>query len=347
MAPGTRYPRHRRTLGFLLVLLLGAGGCYTIYHRTVRFPSLEPYQRYFQNPSETDRRPGEYVKVTFLGVSTMLLSDGQTSLMVDAFLTRPGSKLAIPLTRKVAPDPEVVERVLRRLGVERLAAVLVTHTHYDHVMDAPEVARRTGAVVVGSESTAWVSRGGGLPEAQIREVCAGSTVRYGAFSVTFIESRHGPTTCAGEPNNAGVLSAPLVPPVWLTDYKEGGTYSLLIEHPLGRMLVHPSAGVLEGELQKHRADTIFLGIARLGNEDPACQAKYWAETVRATGAKRIVAIHWDHFALDLFQPLRPFPRVIADFHGAMAFLQHKLEHNPALSLHLMQGFDSFVLYERP
>jgi hypothetical protein len=37
-------------------------------------------------------------------------------------------------------------------------------------MDAPEVAKRTGAMLLGSESTANIGRGWGLPEEQIRVV---------------------------------------------------------------------------------------------------------------------------------------------------------------------------------
>ena len=49
-----------------------------------------------------------------------------------------------------------------------VAAVIPLHAHYDHAMDAPEVARRTGALLLGSESSANVARGWGLPERQIQ-----------------------------------------------------------------------------------------------------------------------------------------------------------------------------------
>ena len=59
------------------------------------------------------------------------------------------------LLGKIAPDVDAIERGLARNGVdEQLAAVFPVHSHYDHAMDAPEVARRTGALLLGSESTA-------------------------------------------------------------------------------------------------------------------------------------------------------------------------------------------------
>jgi len=57
-------------------------------------------------------------------------------------------------------------------------------------MDAPEVARRTGARLLGSESTANIGRGWGLPESQIRVVVNRQPIRLGRFLLTPIESRH-------------------------------------------------------------------------------------------------------------------------------------------------------------
>jgi L-ascorbate metabolism protein UlaG (beta-lactamase superfamily) len=48
------------------------------------------------------------------------------------------------------------------------------HTHFDHALDAAVVADRTGAVLVGGESTANIGRGHGLAEDRIRVVTPGS-----------------------------------------------------------------------------------------------------------------------------------------------------------------------------
>ena len=70
------------------------------------------------------------------------------------------------------------------------AAVFPLHSHYDHAMGAPEVAKRTGALLLGSESTANIGRGWGLPETQIRVVTDREPIVLGKFTVTPIESRH-------------------------------------------------------------------------------------------------------------------------------------------------------------
>lgn len=64
--------------------------------------------------------------------------------MTDGFLSR--SSLFELL--KVKPKRRIIAKNLSVLGIDKLAAVLVAHSHYDHVMDSPEVARRTGATLL-------------------------------------------------------------------------------------------------------------------------------------------------------------------------------------------------------
>ena len=49
------------------------------------------------------------------------------------------------------------------------------------------------------------------------------------------------------------------------------------------------------------ADVAYLGVGQLGIQSDDYIETYWRETVRATGARRVVLIHWD----DFFRPLDP------------------------------------------
>ena len=253
------------------------------------------------------------LRVTFLGVSTLLIDDGETALLTDGFFSRPDKKTALLGT--VAPDLDAISKSLARAGIARLAGVMVGHSHYDHSMDAPEVARRTGALVIGSESTANVARGWGLPADRIRVVSGGESLTLGRFRVTMILSRHVPTLMTG-----GTITEPLVPPARLHKYAEGGSYSILIEHGAQTLLVHGSAGYIEGALRGRRADVVFLGIGALGKKDDAYRQAYWREVVHTVGAKRVVPIHWDDFFVPLDQPMVPLPAPFDDMGSSMAFL---------------------------
>src|SRR6478735_9182132 len=99
------------------------------------------------------------VKATYLGNTTILISDGITRLMVDGFLSRPG--MLSTFFGKIAPNRGVIEDELELAGVSDVDAVLVGHAHHDHALDAPMVADITHATVVGSESYRFVHLGAG------------------------------------------------------------------------------------------------------------------------------------------------------------------------------------------
>jgi L-ascorbate metabolism protein UlaG (beta-lactamase superfamily) len=276
-------------------------------------PELDVWRRHALAPAAGPIAEGE-VRVTFLGVATLLIRDRDTSLLTDGFFSRPG-RLAT-LFGRIAPDPDAIARGLARAGIGSLAAVIVVHSHYDHAMDAPEVARRTGALLVGSESTANVGRGAGLDESRIRVPEPGSPLAFGEFRVTLVASEHFPHGMA-----MGEIREPLVPPARALDYRDGGSFSVLVEHPSGSLLVQGSAGWRDGALAGRSADVVLLGIGGLGSRDDAYREAYFREVVDAVGARRVLPIHWDDFTRGLDQPLRPFPRRLDDFEASMRFLE--------------------------
>jgi L-ascorbate metabolism protein UlaG (beta-lactamase superfamily) len=250
------------------------------------------------------------VTATWLGVTTVLFDDGETQLLTDGFFSRPGL-LDLVLDRSVAPDVSGIERALADAGITRLAAVMTVHSHYDHAMDSAEVAKRTGALVLGSTSTANLARGAGLPEDRIVDLTDGGERGFGRFTVRFIRSRHVPFAADGSPPMPGTIDEPLRPPAPITAWREGGSFSILIEHPDGRALVQGSAGYVEGALAGLHADVVFLGIGGLTRQDSRYLETYWEEIVARTRAGRVHPIHYDDFTLP-YGEIRPFPRAFDD-----------------------------------
>lgn len=236
---------------------------------------------------------------TWFGTTAVLLSDGAHAVMVDPFFTRPPGFGPLVRNAEIAPDEPLIADWLARAGVHELDAVLVSHSHYDHSMDAGVVARLTGAPLAGSPSTLNVGRGAGLPESRLLEMRPGEARTFGTFEVTFIESRHAGAT-GGAPT--GEILAPLSPPARYLDYKLGGAWSILISHPQGRVLHHGSAGWVRGALAGRRADVAFLGVALVPDLDA-----YLDDVVEAVGARRVIPVHWDDFTRPLDQPALPLP----------------------------------------
>jgi len=293
----------------LAVVLLVAAG--VLFWR-MRSPSFEPYASLSLPEGEGKAESG--IRAQFFGTTTLLLGDGETSVMVDGFFTRPS--LASVALGKIAPDEARIDAALSRGNVKKVDALLVSHSHYDHAMDSAVVARKTGALLVGSESTANIGRGAELGEERIRIVRNGETMKVGAFELVFYETPHSP-----RPVFPGEIEAPLRPPAGSSDYKLGRTYSFLLRHPRGKILIVPSSNYVPGLFDGLGADVVFLGIATLGKQPEEFTRTYWNEVVKKSGARLAIPIHWDHFARPLDEPLKPLPYLMDDMSRSMPLLQ--------------------------
>ena len=103
------------------------------------------------------------VRVTWLGVSTLLFDDGDTQILIDGFFSRP-SVADILFGAKIQSSAAEINRVIDEYRMRRLAAIIPVHSHFDHAMDIGAIANRSSASIIGSESTANIARGAGVPE---------------------------------------------------------------------------------------------------------------------------------------------------------------------------------------
>ncbi len=283
--------------GLGLVLLLCLVGIAVLWSNR---PGLDLIARHQLEPAGAEWPEGE-VRIVWFGVSTVAISDGYTGLMIDPFLSRPGL-LDLALDRPIAPDFQTVQTWLHRAGIRRLDAIFASHSHYDHVMDVGAVHQLTGAPVYGSPSTVQIARGHGVPDSLTAVLEPEVPLRIGAFTVTMIPSRHAGAT-GGRP--LGEVELPLRPPASARDYRQGGTFSILVEHPSGRLLHHASAGFRPGALHGYPADAVLLGVALIDD-----LASYLHETVDRVGATRVIPVHWDDFTQPLERGLSPMPAVV-------------------------------------
>ncbi|MDX1620736.1 MAG: MBL fold metallo-hydrolase [Nitriliruptorales bacterium] len=261
-------------------------------------PDLDRYAEHFDVPMAG----ADELSVTFLGVATLLVDDGDSAVMTDGFFSRPGS--ASVLLRRLAPNHARIEGCLDRVGVDELEVVIPVHTHYDHALDSAVVADYTGAVLLGGRSAANIGVGHGLTEDQVAVVDSGTTTTWGNYEVTMIGSEHCPPD-----RYPGSIDEPVVPPERVSAYRCGQAWSIFIHHrPSGkRVLIMGSAGYVEGSLDGHQADVVYLGVGQLGLQSDEYIRNYWRETVSTVGARRAVLIHWDDFFRPLDQPLRALP----------------------------------------
>ena len=257
------------------------------------------------------------VTVRFTGSTTLLFDDGETSWMTDGWFSRP-TFIEI-ITQRVEPDLSAISRGLKANEVDKLDAVIPLHSHYDHAMDSPEVARRTGAILYGSESTANIARGWGLDESRIKIFTNKKPIVLGDFIITPIESNHFQFVdpeIAKTALDLPTIDSPLVPPAPVTNYRVGKTYVLHVEHPLGSFAIIGSAGFIEGGLRGFKADVLFLGVGSLGEQSVEYRQKYWEETVGRLEPSTVIPIHYDSLLGEPRGPVRGHSALYGVMSGA-------------------------------
>lgn len=316
----------RAVPGFVLALVL------LLLYGAVRLFSYE------QAPVDSTWRaepagetPGGTVTVRFSGTTTLLFSDGETTWMTDGWFSRPG--LLKVLFGEIEPDRDAIEHGLRANRVGQLAAVFPLHSHYDHAMDAAEVARLTGAMLIGSEATANIGRGGGLGESRIRVVNDGERVQLGQFLLTVYQSRHMPYPSDWLTRRLiddSEIAQPLVPPASAFDYKLGKAWVLLVEHPAGSFLISGSAGFIPGQLSGIDVDAVFVGVGGLGSQSEDYREAYWRETVTGVQPEQIIPVHWDSLLRSTDLPMSGELRLLGGSDALRAFLLRERQRYPEI-----------------
>lgn len=266
------------------------------------------------------------LRARFMGITTILLDDGETQILVDGFFTRPSLREMV--MGKIAPDRDKILDQLRAADATRLKAVLVAHAHHDHAMDAPLIADEKDALLVGSESVINLGRGHGLAESQLRAVRDGERIVVGKFAITPFSVAHAKPSLF-----KGHLRRPLQTPARVFDYREGRNFAYLIEHEGRRILIHPTATSEPGLYRDVEVDIIFLGVGRLGRESEAFADDYWQDVVAQTKAKIIIPVHWDHLAKPLTSPMTPMPFLLDDVRMGIGRIRCRAEaHGVALKM---------------
>jgi len=237
----------------------------------------------------------------------MLLRDGGSKILFDPHFTRCASPMGLPVMfRRISPDQAAIDKYLHKFRIEDSDAIIITHSHYDHTLDLPAVALKTGADVYGTKSTANIAIGGGVPESKIHIIGGGSKFKIGNFEIEAIRSKHVPLPILiglfiGDGTE---VSEPFAPPAKASKYREGGVLSFSIKHPKGKAIIMSGGPILDTQ-NDLSADIVVVSVGGLVFKARGYARRLYKNYIRRTGAKKIFISHWDDFTKPIEEALQP------------------------------------------
>lgn len=236
----------------------------------------------------TSRAP---IRITWLGTAGFAIEHDGHTVLIDPYVTR--ASLFNCLRAPVVSDPVAVRRY-----VPKADAIVAGHTHFDHVLDVPAIAKATGAKVFGSRSCAALCRIEGVRDDQVTDVESSRRMedvraQIGPFELRFVPSCHSSLLLGRVPAPGDISDCEHVP-LRPQGYRCGAVFGVDVR-VAGRRIYHlGSADLLDGYPERD-VDLLLMCVAGWTTTERFAQ--------RVMGSLRPGAIllsHWDNF----FSPMR-------------------------------------------
>ena len=251
------------------------------------------------------------INLTYLGCGNMIIEQDGDAIITDPFFS---NQKFTKLPGKVKTKPDLFN--LWKSNVETLAskgavrAALVSHTHYDHVMDLPTLLQSKYFTnlhaVYGNDYLPQMMvnfQKEGVPFRPLPDIWIRVTPR---IRVLPIESGHAPQSgkklYANKPLDADYFKENLVWPdgkIKTKKWTAGKTYSFLVDFIQGdtiRLFIQTSASQYPAgrppmkELAKKKVDVAVLCYASTTNVE-----NYPKSIVNDLNPSKLVIVHWEDF----------------------------------------------------
>lgn len=273
---------------------------------------------------KNDIEEGCSMKVTYFGTTTLLFDDGIDQILFDAHMTRP-SFMTVGFG-KLKTNTDLVDSMILKHDITRLKSIFVSHSHHDHVMDVPYIAKKCNCEIYGSKSTLYVAKGLNIADKKLHEFKCYKEIRIGNYEITVIPSLHSKAHWYND-DLGKTIDVPLIQPAKKKEFKEGGSYDFIIKHSGKTYLIRPSFNHIEGQLDEINADILFLGIAGIAKSSEQEKELFFKETVEKVKPSLIIPIHWDNFFVSLDSPKYMMSKLFDDtektLHELMKYCEEK------------------------
>ena len=244
------------------------------------------------------------VRLTYLGTNGYQFEFGDHALLLDPYFSRV-DLLSVALGSPIQPNAARINDGLRHIAT-KADAILVTHGHFDHLLDVPAVMARTRARLIASASSVELAKRAGVSSGDA--VKPGDVRRIGPWKISVLAATHdrlfGKVPFDRPPSQALAKAGP---PLRAADWICGEPLAFLIEVN-GRRIYIDSGGTPAQLPPNERVDLAILGMAL-----PDSRARLAAALSRLR-PRYVLPSHQDDFFRPLsagfqFGPLTDFPFV--------------------------------------
>jgi L-ascorbate metabolism protein UlaG (beta-lactamase superfamily) len=133
--------------------------------------------------------PRHGVRVTYLGTNGYQFEFRGHALLVDPYFSRV-DLLSVALGSRIQPNASRINAGLHHLAARsrRTGAILVTHGHFDHLLDVPAVVAKTQARLIASASSVDLAKRAGASSGDAVE--PGGVRRIGPWKIRVLSATH-------------------------------------------------------------------------------------------------------------------------------------------------------------
>jgi len=236
------------------------------------------------------------VNLKYLGTAGWKINDDKITILIDPYISRVKLGTGHPDDKRktlLRSDYYESDSNLIDSLIDKVDFILVHHSHFDHLADVPYIAKKTGAKVIGTETTINILKAYDIPTEQLYPVKGGEDYQFENFSVRVIPSIHSALNDKHYIDSREYKKPPKAP-LKVSEFIEGGSLMFLARFDSHKILTMGSMNFVERELYGIKPDILLAGV----NQSQLGLYNYNQRLINVTNKpKYIIPTHWDNFRL--------------------------------------------------